>query len=514
MNAANVNHVVIVGRDAALWLSACALQSALERSGVKVTAVELPTDLDRVEVYAALPPLEALHRLLRIDEGALIAGTSGAFSLGQSFAGLPNTRAPFFHPYGSYGRPVAYKTFFPHWLRARTVGLRVSLDEFSLTATAAKHGRMLLPDAAAEQYGRTDYGYHLPAIEYVASLKRLALNRGVVACRTKTVGCTLEPLTGDISALILDENRTVTGELFIDATGPEAALIGAALGVRRESWRDYSPVDCVVVAGAHALESVPPHAQVRAADVGWLALYPTASRTQLALAYSSACCSASDAALAAVTLSGLAPESAAIRPCDPGMRAKVWERNCIAIGSAACTFDPVHSADLHAIQLGIVHLLSLFPVAKDYAAERAELNRVTRYAFERMRDFQSAYYALNPYGTSSFWTLARESRRSPELTHKIDTFLARGEVPLYEHETFGIDSWLALFVGYGLTPDSYEPLADGTAPEILDAELARILRFIEDKVLEQATHDDYLQRVRAGANARTIDQRAARAHRP
>jgi tryptophan halogenase len=493
--------VVVLGRDAALWLSACVVQAALQRSGVRVTAVELPTHLDAVEVYAALPPLEALHNLLRIDEGTLIGATRGAFSLGQNFTGIPRTRAPFFHAYGAYGAPIAYKAFFPHWLRARSLGLQVALEEFSLTAAAAKHGRMLMPDAATETYGRTDYGYHLSAIEYVSALKRLAQTREVLTYQTKTLGCTLDPLTGAISALTLDGNRNVSGQLFIDATGPEALLIGSALGVPRERWRDYSPVDCVVVAAASSFASIPPYAEVRAAQSGWLALHPTRSRTQLTLAYSSALCSASEAALAAVNVSGLTPGSAAIRICDPGMRALAWERNCVAIGGAACTFDPVHSVDLHAVQLGLVHLLPLFPVASEYAAERAEFNRVSRLAFARLRDFQSAYYLLNPYESSTFWNQARESRLSPELAHKIETFRARGEVPMYEHETFALDSWLALFLGHGLIPESYDPMAEATPPQTMKAELRRILGFIKGKVLEQTTHDSYLQSVCAGTRA-------------
>jgi tryptophan halogenase len=151
--------------------------------------------------------------------------------------------------------------------------------------------------------------------------------------------------------------------------------------------------------------------------------------------------------------------------------------------------------------MGIVHLLSLFPVHEQYAAERDEFNRVSRLAFERLRDFQSAHYLLNRYGASSFWTQARNLRVSGELQHKIDTFRARGEVPLYEHETFPLDSWLAQFIGHGVLPQTYDPIAECTPPETMKAEFRRILGFIKDKVLEQATHDRYLQSVCAGNRA-------------
>lgn len=491
-----VNNVVIAGRDIDLWLSACVLQAALHRSGVSVTAVELPTHLHPSDVYSTLPALEAFHTLLRIDEAELLAATHGAFSLGQNFVGISAGQA-YFHAYGSYGTAINHKAFFPHWLRARELGAHVSIEDFSLTAAAAKQGRMLVPDRATESYGRTDYAYHLPAHEYVRFLKRLAQRRGVVLHRATTVRCTLDSLSGDISALTLDDQRHISGHLFIDASGPEALLIGAALGVPRESWRNFSPVDRIVVASAEAFPSIPPYAEIRAHAKGWVGLHPSRTCTHVAHAYSSELCTASEALEAATAVSRLALQNAVIRVCDPGIRTHAWERNCVAIGGAACTFDPVHCVDVHAVQLGLVHLLSLFPAGEQAcAAERTEFNRVSRQAFERLRDFQSAHYLLNRYEPSAFWSRARAIQSSAELAHKIATFRARGEVPLYEHETFTPDSWLAQFIGQGEIPATYQPTTDSTPPDLLKAELKGLLRFIKDKVLEQATHDAYLQRFR------------------
>lgn len=497
MSEGGVNNVVVIGRDIDLWLSACVLQTALHRSGVSVTAIELPTHLHTSDGYATLPALEALHNLLRINETELLAATRGVFSLGQNFVGVGAGQA-YFHAHGTYGAVIDRKAFFPHWLRARQLGANVSLEDFSLTAAAAKHGRMLIPDRATENYGRTDYAYHLPALEYVRFLKRLAQQRGVAIHQAQTAKCMLDPLTGDISALILDDERRVGGQLFIDASGPEALLIGSMLGVPRESWRDCSPVDRIVVASGNALTSIPPYAEIRAHANGWVGLHPSRSCTHLIQAYASALCSASEALESAAAVSRLALENAVIKICDPGIRTRVWERNCVAIGVAACTFDPVHGVDVHAVQLGLVHLLSLFPAGqKACAAERAEFNRVSRQAYERLRDFQSAHYLLNRYEPSDFWSGAREVHASAELTHKIATFRARGEVPLFEHETFAPDSWLAQFIGHGEIPATYDPRVDCTPPELLKTELKGILRFIKDKVLEQTTHDAYLQRFRA-----------------
>jgi tryptophan halogenase len=490
-----VNTVVVVGRDAPLWLAACVVQSALGPAGVRVKAVELPSLLRAHDVYATLPALEALHNQLRIDEATLLGRTRGAFSLGQNFVDALGATPAFFHAYGSYGAPIDNGAFFPYWLKARGFGLQVALQDFCLTAAAAKHGRMLIPDGATEIYGRADYAYHLPAIAYAGWMKAVAIQRGVEVHEAATVDVVRNLDNGDIAAVDIGEGRRIDGEFFIDATGAEARLIGAALAVQRESWRRYFPADRRLVSCGSRLASIPPYAEIRACGDGWVGLYPSQALTHVVQAYSSALCSDDQALQAAATVSGLSLRDAVVEVSDPGRCAIAWERNCVAVGEAACIFDPVHCVDLQAVQLSLVHLLSLFPVRSDCAAERAEYNRILRLAFERMRDFQSAHYVINCYAAAPFWSEARRAGAPAELTHKMETFRARGEVPLLENETFSLDSWRALFVGHGVLPETYDPMIDRTPPERMKQEFRRILGFIKDKVREQASHDGYLLRI-------------------
>ena len=179
MSARAPSKVVVVGRDAALWLAANVIRAALGPAGVTVQVVELPSLISASDLHAAQPPLEALHNLLRIDESALLRATGGTFSLGQNFTDSAGGASAFFHAQGAYGAPIDGKDFFAYWLKARALGLNVAFEDFCLTAAAAKQGRMLIPDEATEVFGRTDYGYHLPAVAYVASLKALAVRQGV-----------------------------------------------------------------------------------------------------------------------------------------------------------------------------------------------------------------------------------------------------------------------------------------------------------------------------------------------
>lgn len=481
--------IVVAGRDAALWLSAVMLARALAPAGVTVAAVELPGARGPADVHATLPPLEALHNRIGIDEAALLRTVSGCFSLGHNFTEASGRAPPFLHAYGSAGASIAGGDFFPYWLKARRHGLPVPLEEFSLAAAAARQGRLLIPNEETEIYGRSDYGYHLPAAAYAQSLKSLAEKTGVAIYAAQTVWPVLDTVCGDIVALETGRGR-IEGDLFVDATGPEAALI-AAIDPARESWGTQFPADRMLAAQGPGIAPIPVYAEVRAWEGGWTALYPAIAQTHVVQAYVSSACS-DDAALdRARSVSGLALDDAVVRPLDPGRR-MAWRRNCVAIGEAACMFDPVHSVELHAIQLGLVQLLGGFPSGKGgYDARRAEYNRVMHAAFERLRDFQSAHYALARY-FGSFWAEGRAAPRPGAVAHAIDLFQARGEVPPFEEESFLPDSWRALFIGHGLVPDSHSPAIDRTPPDEVKAQLRRMLGFVREQVLKAPTHDRYL----------------------
>lgn len=487
--------LVVVGRDAPLWLAVNVLQTALRPAGVEVTAVVLPGRAWLQDVLVTQPALEPLHHLLGVDEAELLRATGGAFTLGQRFVDNGGTGASFFLPHGSHGAPIDGRPFFPYWLKARAFGLRVPLEDFSLTAAAAGQGRIAVPDPATETFWRTDYGYHLPAAAYAAFLKGLAARSRVEVHEARRVTAVLDSGSGSILALDLGDGRRVEGQFFIDVTGEDAALIGGTLSVGRESWRPFFPADRALAAAPQRTGSLPAHGQVQAHGEGWFGYYPALDRIHLTLAYTSDLCGDDQALQVAARAWGARLDDAVVNPLDPGRRVRAWDRNCVALGSAACAFDPLLGLELQALQTGLVHFLSLYPVGGEMGVERDEYNRVAQQAYERMRDVQSALYRLNRWTPSAFWRRAAEGAVSDELRHKIATFAARGEIAYFENESLDEDGWQALFAGLGLEAESYRPDIEATSPETMKREFRRILAFIAGQVGGQMMHEAYLRRV-------------------
>lgn len=491
-----VSTVIVLGRDVDLWLTAAALSRALGGSGVTVEAVELASRLRPSDVAATLPPLEALHAKLGIGEAEILLATASAFSLGQNFVTGPGGPPPFFHAWGTCGRPIEDVEFFHIWRLARRQGLNVPLQGFCLTAVAAQHGRMLVPDPASHTFGRTDYGYHLHTAAYVDLLKSVARAQGVKLHQAQEVAVQRHGEEVSIAALLLDGSRRLQADLFVDASGADAVLLGGALAVPLHSWSHALGAKRLLFARAPVFTSIPPFAEIRIGPEGWTALHPTQAATGIVHAFDDG--SDVDAAAAATAAAAIELGDISVRTIDPAMRVAPWQANCIGVGEAACVFDPIHDVGLHALQLGIVHLLTLFPATDDFTAERREYNRIMRSRFERIRDFQCAFYALAPFA-GPFWQRNRELQMPDALRHKVATFRARGQIAAMEDETFLADSWRVLFTGLGVLPESLPPASGGISPQRVRAEIDRTLELIRRKVLEQPRHDEYLASVCGGS---------------
>ena len=473
-----MTRVVIVGRDAELWLTAAAMARAIGPAGVRIVAVELPTRLSPAAIYASLPALEALHARIGVEEAALLRAVGGAFSLGRRYSGPGSD--PFFVPWGSIGTAVAGEAFFPIWLRGRAQGAAAALSCYSLNTTAALGGRMLVPDAQTDAFGRADYGYHLPGRAYAGVLKGAAARLGVELHQAAHVS--VEHAADDLIASVeLPGGRRLTADMFVDASGAEALL-------SRE--RRTPGAHRRILARAPALRQPPPFAEMRVHADGWLCLHATLADTRIeGVCRADVPAEESVAAFAAAVAMPLA--DVAVEPLAAPVPRAPWNNNCVAIGTAAWPCDPMNGVALHVAQLGIVHLLSLFPASDVHAAERAEYNRLLLSSFARIADYQHSVYASAPW-TGRFWLSAQATPISPELAHTIATFRARGDIPAREDESISSDAWQALLFGLGITPESWSPTADRPSPEALDDALAGMMRFVAGKVAAQPGHAAYL----------------------
>ena len=478
-----VRKVVIVGRDAAAWLSALALQTSFARAEnpVEIELVELPSTLGPQDVYVTLPPQHAFHDLLGLDETRLLRACSGLYTLGQRFSNFSGAAPPFLHAYDTHGISLNHVDFVQFWLKARAAGLQVPLEDFSLGAAAAKQGRFVISNDSTRSFSNAAYGYHLDAIRYLRAIGKAALQAGLR--HTVAEVAVVDHEDGRIRSLRLDNGAVVEGDLFIDASGPEASLIGHLEHDNWESWADWLPCDRTLVASAPALQPAPAFAQVSAFSSGWLGIHPLMDRTALVAAYSSEHTRDGDLPEIIAALSGLNIDGDIVLSASaPGQRRDQWIGNCVAIGDTGVALDPLDGVQLHMLHTGLSYVVSLFPVDRDDMKEARIYNDKMAAHAVGLRDFQIAHFACNRRFDDPLWNDVRGREVPDTLATKLALFRRRGIVAMQEHETFQEENWTSILIGHGIIPDSWDPLVDSVPEQEQIGNFQRMLQFIATEV--------------------------------
>lgn len=496
-----IERIVVVGRDAQLWISALALHRALGSGGARITVLEIPSMLLDSDVIAAVPSIVDLHRLLGVDDQRVLHACNGVPMVAERYANWGRTAATFMSGYDPVSGIERDFSFVNYWVKARTLGMRVDYEDFSPAAAAAKQNRV-----PASSFGFEDdltppsYGYQLNASDYAAALKQLAIKNGI-ECREGRLGdvqCEGERIV----SVEWGEGEWIGADLFVDASGPEAALISALPGSDFESWKQWFGADRILSASAPPLTTLPAFANVVAFRGGWVALHPLQDRTAITGAISSQ--HAGREMLENLPIIANIPNivgEVVLTPCRTGIRRSAWIGNCVALGAAAADLEPLDSALIHFLHTGIGHLLGELSTGAGLDTARDSYNRNIARVAEGIRDFQLLHYRLNSRFDEAYWDQHREASGPPSLEAKIESFRRDGTVRLADDEPFRETNWAAVMIGHGVIPQSQAAWVDQVPEEQHMSIMQRRLQNIAAAVTAMPTVEQFLAETRPAVSA-------------
>lgn len=451
----NLQSVLIVGRDVDAWLTALSLVRAFGRSGPKISILELPSVIGSSDVFSALPTLAGLHRLIGLNENDILRAGKGVSVLGQRYSNWSVSGEPFLHAYDSHGVGRDGEEFFQFWLRAKSEGLSVSLEDFSFGAAAAKNGKLLTPGSSIPAFSQAASGYNFDMGPYIAVLAKLAVDQGV-----EVVSGDFEAPVWDrgcISGIRLSDGTSVHADLYVDASGLGAQLISQIPDAKFSSWRDWLPCNMQMSMTAPRLSPMPAFTEVQAFKGGWVTMHPLRERTAIVAGFNSDITPVEDVARLIPMLTGAGVSGDGfVSPIVTGLRTP-WIGNCVAIGAAAAGLEPLDAAPSHLLHVGISTLISLFPSRPSAMPEADVYNRIMADHAENLRDFQAAHYQMNTRFDEPFWDFARAAEPPAALQSRMDLFRSRGRVLTRENETLQQHNWISILNGHGLEPSSFGP---------------------------------------------------------
>ena len=501
-----ISKVVVVGGGTAGWMAAAAISKIM--GPVPDLSIELveSEEIGTVGVgEATIPQINLFNALLEIDERDFVRATNATYKLGIEFRDWTRMGHRYVHPFGFYGLDMLGVEFHHHWLKGRAAGDSTPLDAYSLGIAAGLQGRFTHPrlDQPKSPLSRIAYAFQFDASLYAKYLRRIAESFGVVRTEGKIVDVVQNGETGFIEALILEDGRKVSGDLFIDCSGFRGLLIEQKLHAGFEDWSRWLPCDRAMAIACESSEDQQPLTRSTAQSAGWQWRIPLQHRTGNGYVYSSA--HISDDEAASVLLANLDGEPLSDpRPLrfKAGHRRKVWIKNVVALGLASGFLEPLESTSIHLVQTGIAKLMTLFPSRRFDELEIERYNEQVIQEYVDIRDFLVLHYNATERDDSDFWNYCRTMEVPEALTYKTEMFRRNGRVLREHNELFTETSWLSAMVGQGIEAQDYHPAAD----ILPDAETLQRLAHIREVVATTAqmlpTQRHYLEQMGAGSDLR------------
>ncbi len=471
-----IRRVVIAGGGTAGWMAAALFATHLPRERLSVRLVE-SEEIGIIGVgESTIPPFLGLIRNLGIDEQDFIAKCQSSFKLGIQFKDWKTKGESYFHPFGQIGAPVDGNDFYQVWLKAKLSGHPSGLQDFAPASVMAAQGKFMLPQKAQRTPVQTsNYALHVDARLVGQYLRRHAEAHGAQRTEGMIADVTVSD-DGNIASLTLKSGEVIEGDLFIDCTGFRALLIGQALGVGYTSWMDELFCDRAVVVQTQNVGDPNPYTLAEAQDYGWRWRIPLQHRSGNGYVYASQYISDEDAEkvlLSKVEGEGEVLTKPMVVPFKTGIRERIWEKNCVALGLASGFIEPLESTAIHLVYRTLDFFFRCFPDKGFDPALQAEFNRRITADYTEIKDFIVLHYCLTQRDDTEFWRRCAVLEVSPTLCGKIDVFLANGTLTeTGPEELFKSASWYSVLEGMGARPRHWNFLTDrletGAIKRLLD----------------------------------------------
>jgi 2-polyprenyl-6-methoxyphenol hydroxylase-like FAD-dependent oxidoreductase len=453
------NHsILIAGGGTAGWMTACLMAQAWPDA--QISLIESP-DIGIIGVgEGSTPSLKAFFHQLNIPDSEWMNACNATYKTNIRFIDWSpaSGNSSYSHPFISQLDTFSEKAFYSNCF-SRRMGLdfETSPDKFFFNSYLAKTGKA--PITPANFPFRIEYGYHFDSALLGQFLKTKALQLGVTHWPLTIESVTQEP-DGRIKALICNDGRVISADLFIDCTGFSSLLMQKTLAVPFQSFANNLFNDAAVVLPTAALADLPVETTATALSSGWAWQIPLQHRTGHGYVYSSAFISADQAELELRTELGLLDSAVQARhlKMKVGQLQQHWYKNCLAVGLSQGFIEPLEATALHLVQTSVQIFIDQYQFSQATSLQQQQYNQQICERFERVRDYIVAHYKLNSRDDSDYWRANRANTQlSDSLLQILDCWYRRHDLDqeikrqqLSSH--FGTSSWHCLLSGYGIYP--------------------------------------------------------------
>ncbi|MGQ0836720.1 MAG: tryptophan halogenase family protein [Gammaproteobacteria bacterium] len=447
---------------------------------------------------STVPHLKLFNQVLGIDEIDFVKSVQGTFKLGIQFVEWGRLGDRYFHGFGPIGHERGVLAFHQYWIKLFNQGKVTDLAPYSLHSAAAPQGKFMVSATdvpAHSPLASIGYAYQFDAGLYAAYLRRFAEAHGVRRTEGKVVDVALRGEDGFIDHVRLESGEKLGADLFVDCSGFRGLLIEQALHTGYENWTHWLPCDRAWAVPSENVGDPPPFTRSTARTAGWQWRIPLQHRTGNGYVFSSKFISEQQAADTLLSnLEGRPLAEPKLLRFTTGMRRKIWNRNCVAVGLSSGFLEPLEATSIYLIQSCVARLVNLLPDREFSPVLIDRYNAQQRFEFERIRDFLVLHYHATERTDSPLWNECRTMSIPDPLADNIRLFRDSGRFFRDAEEMFALPSWVQVMIGQRIVPRSYHPVVD----ELPDAELVAFVdgvrKVIATCVAAMPTHAQFIAR--------------------
>ncbi|MXP28243.1 hypothetical protein GRI58_05335 [Porphyrobacter algicida] len=433
-----LRRIVIAGAGQLGVLAAIALKRALPSAEVVVLGIPIDPGALADRAATALPFTNRLHDRLGIDELALVAKAGASHRLITRYVGWGGPGQQAAVPYSTGTEPAMASRFAREWGGGRQ-GASMVASPTSPAQALAEAGRFaVIPPGEAGPLAEIDYALRWNPQAYRDLLIAIAQQLGVSYLPGNLLG--VEPDGhGGIASVSLTGTEPIAADLFVDCSGPSAALLSTLPDFETLDWSNNLPVRKLILSRPGrplvALED-----RVTLLPEGWR--YELAGRDGLQVTLGIAPGAAEEVALRALG----APPLIAF-DLEPGRCIDPWIGNVLALGDASARFEPVAALNLDLAHRQLDLLIEMLPGRRIEPLERIEYNRRASLMMDAVRDTLALHY-IAPAAAVQFGPIAL----SDDVERLRDQYERRGRTIFREEAPFSNSVMTNLLIALGFCP--------------------------------------------------------------
>ncbi|HZW59421.1 MAG TPA: tryptophan 7-halogenase, partial [Woeseiaceae bacterium] len=409
--------ILIVGSGAEAWMVAAHLDGVLNRDGRRFAELAVLDPAGAPSPGTGESTLASFNHALAVmgvDQFEFMRRVDGTFKQSGKFVNWLHPAGHAFHEPFGLERTGPVDTVGKRWLRsnrsvpfAETISVQPGLCEMNL---------------APQMPGPWDFGqplpfaYHLDEAKFGEYLRDLSTARGVTHHADALAGVERND-RGDIAAIRTAGGQRLRADLYVDCSGPAALLIGNEPRVGWDDCSQWLPCDRVLTLQVPYARFYPGHVHpfttATALSAGWVQEVPLRDRRTLRYVYCSEFIGEDAAEAELCAFEGAHADALDVEAgrFESGRRENAWAGNCIAIGAAAATIDPLESTHLYTVSLAAAMLAEHLPYADTVSPLAYRYNRIMADRFYEILDFVNLHYCLTRRSDSEFWVEVQQPHR-------------------------------------------------------------------------------------------------------